>query len=110
MGEIYSEEENTRSEKRGKRKTNSLTVLDSYGTNVSQLAIEGKLDPVIGREEEIKRTIQILGRRKKNNPVLVGEPGVGKCVTGDSEIEIRNKKTGKIERITISEFIKLIDS
>ena len=76
MGEIYPEEE-----KKGKGKTpksNSLTILDTYGTNVTQLAIENKLDPVIGREDEILRVVQILGRRRKNNPVLVGEPGVGK--------------------------------
>ena len=53
-------------------------MLDTYGTNLSKRAIEGKLDPVIGRSEEILRVIQILGRRRKNNPVLVGEPGVGK--------------------------------
>lgn len=77
MGEIYPEDENIQRDKKGK-KVNTLTVLDTYGTNVTQLAIEEKLDPVIGREDEILRVIQILGRRRKNNPVLVGEPGVGK--------------------------------
>ena len=78
MGEIYPEEENVQRGKKRPKKVNSLTVLDSYGTNVTQLALDNKLDPVIGREEEILRVIQILGRRRKNNPVLVGEPGVGK--------------------------------
>lgn len=77
MGEIYPEEDNIQ-QQRARKKTNSLTILDSYGTNVTQLAIDEKLDPVIGREDEILRVIQILGRRRKNNPVLVGEPGVGK--------------------------------
>ena len=52
--------------------------LEKYGRDLTQLAKEGKLDPVIGRDEEIRRTIQILSRRTKNNPVLIGEPGVGK--------------------------------
>ena len=53
-------------------------TLEQYGVDLTQLAKEGKLDPVIGRHEEIRRTLQILARRTKNNPVLIGEPGVGK--------------------------------
>lgn len=53
-------------------------ALEQYGRNVCDLARAGKLDPVIGRSEEIRRTIQVLSRRTKNNPVLIGEPGVGK--------------------------------
>ncbi|KGN75221.1 Clp protease ClpC [Porphyromonas macacae] len=53
-------------------------ALDSFGVDITEQAKSGKLDPVIGREQEIERVIQILGRRKKNNPVLIGEPGVGK--------------------------------
>lgn len=53
-------------------------ALKKYGTDLTALAREGKLDPVIGREEEIRRTLQVLSRRRKNNPVLIGEPGVGK--------------------------------
>ena len=53
-------------------------VLKKYTIDVTQKALDGKLDPVIGREEEIRRTIQVLSRRTKNNPVLIGEPGVGK--------------------------------
>ena len=60
-------------------RTKSKTpVLDSFGTDLTQAAAEGKLDPVIGREKEIMRVSEILGRRKKNNPILIGEPGVGK--------------------------------
>ncbi|MCS7214857.1 MAG: ATP-dependent Clp protease ATP-binding subunit [Thermodesulfovibrio sp.] len=62
---------------REKRKTNT-PALDEFGRDLNLLALEGKLDPVIGREEEIERVIQILGRRIKNNPVIIGEPGVGK--------------------------------
>ncbi len=53
-------------------------ALEQYGQNLTQKAREGKLDPVIGRAEEIRRTIQVLSRRTKNNPVLIGEPGTGK--------------------------------
>ncbi|MGK7884588.1 MAG: ATP-dependent chaperone ClpB [Crocosphaera sp.] len=57
---------------------NKYEALEKYGRDLTQLAREGKLDPVIGRDDEIRRTIQILSRRTKNNPVLIGEPGVGK--------------------------------
>src|ERR687891_97884 len=56
----------------------SSKLLDQFGRNLTKLASEGKLDPVVGRETEIERIMQILSRRTKNNPVLVGEPGVGK--------------------------------
>lgn len=59
-------------------KSAKTPMLDSFGKDLTQLAIEGKLDPVVGREKEIKRCSQILARRKKNNPLLIGEPGVGK--------------------------------
>ncbi len=63
---------------RGSRNTNATPTLDEYSRNLTQMAREGKLDPVIGREKEIRRLIQILSRRTKNNPCLIGEPGVGK--------------------------------
>jgi ATP-dependent Clp protease ATP-binding subunit ClpC len=58
-------------------------TLDEFGSNLTQLATEGKLDPVVGRQKEIERVIQILGRRTKNNPVLIGEPGVGKTAIAE---------------------------
>ena len=57
---------------------NGSTVLDQFGRNLTQLARDGKLDPLVGREKEIERVMQVLSRRTKNNPVLIGEPGVGK--------------------------------
>ena len=61
------------------KKENSKTpVLDTFGTDLTQAALDEKLDPCVGREKEIQRVIEILGRRKKNNPILIGEPGVGK--------------------------------
>ena len=58
-------------------------VLDNFGRDLTKLAIEDKLDPVVGREKEIERVAQILSRRKKNNPVLIGEPGVGKTAIAE---------------------------
>ena len=67
------------------------TVLDQFGRNLTQQAREGKLDPVIGREKEIERVMVVLSRRTKNNPVLIGEPGVGKsaCVEGLAQAIVR---------------------
>jgi len=62
---------------------NSIQALEKYCKNLTRLAREGKLDPVIGREEEIRRTIQVLSRRTKNNPMLIGEPGVGKTAIAE---------------------------
>ena len=60
-----------------------VPTLEEFGTNLTQMAIEGKLDPVVGRAKEIERVVQILGRRTKNNPVLIGEPGVGKTAIAE---------------------------
>ena len=68
-------------------------MLDSFGKDLTQLALEGKLDPVVGRDSEIKRCIQILARRKKNNPILIGEPGVGKTAIVEGLAEMIVKKT-----------------
>jgi ATP-dependent Clp protease ATP-binding subunit ClpC len=71
----------------------SSLVLDQFGRNYTQAAKEGKLDPVIGREKEIERVMQVLSRRTKNNPVLIGEPGVGKtaCVEGLAQAIVRGE-------------------
>ena len=61
----------------------SLKALEKYCKNLTELAQEGKLDPVIGRDEEIRRTMQVLSRRTKNNPMLIGEPGVGKTAIAE---------------------------
>ncbi|MEO1004864.1 MAG: ATP-dependent Clp protease ATP-binding subunit, partial [Cyanobacteria bacterium J06638_38] len=67
----------------GTQGRNKTPTLDEFGSNLTQMAGEGKLDPVVGRQKEIERVIQILGRRTKNNPVLIGEPGVGKTAIAE---------------------------
>ena len=72
-------------------------VLDNFGRDLTKLAVEGKLDPVIGREKEIERVAQVLSRRKKNNPVLIGEPGVGKtAIIEGLAIRIIDKKVSRV--------------
>lgn len=80
-GAMYKEEMNPKSSK--KKKKEGTATLDQYSRDITALAIEGKLDPIIGREAEIRRVIQILSRRTKNNPCLVGEPGVGKTAIAE---------------------------
>ncbi len=76
-----------------KRKNSTTPTLDKVAVNLNQRTREGGIDPVIGREKEIKRVIQILSRRTKNNPILVGEPGVGKTAVAEAiATEIVNKK------------------
>ncbi|MEF9935051.1 MAG: ATP-dependent Clp protease ATP-binding subunit [Clostridium sp.] len=81
--EDFKKSLNDKSEKKSKSKNKKTKNLDTYGVNLTALAAEGKIDEVIGRSEEIQRAIQILNRRSKNNPVLIGEPGVGKTAIAE---------------------------
>ncbi len=74
----YEEDSSASTERRGTKKAGRKTALDFFGTDLTSLARQNKLDPVVGREAQIRRVITILNRRTKNNPVLIGEPGVGK--------------------------------
>ncbi len=72
-------------------------VLDSYGVDLTATALQGKLDPVVGRDKEIERLAQILSRRKKNNPVLIGEPGVGKSAIAEGlALRIAQRKVSRV--------------
>ena len=80
-----------------RRPANDTPVLDNFGTDITRAAVEGKLDPVVGREREIERLAQILSRRKKNNPVLIGEPGVGKsAIVEGLALRITQKKVSRV--------------
>lgn len=90
-----------------RKATNDTPVLDNFGTDVTKLALDGKLDPVIGREKEIERVAQILSRRKKNNPILIGEPGVGKsAIVEGLATRIVQKK---VSRILFNKRVVLLD-
>merc|ERR1712100_992526 len=82
-------------------------TLDEFGTNLTKLASESKLDPVVGRHSEIDRVVQILGRRTKNNPVLIGEPGVGK--TAIAEGLAQRIQTGDIPDILEDKRVLTLD-
>lgn len=105
MGEIYPDEEAQRPPKKSTIKPSG--ILDQYGTNVSKAAEEDRLDPVVGRVDEIARMIQILGRKRKNNPVLVGPPGSGKTAIVDGlALMIRD---GRVPRILKDKIIYTLE-
>jgi len=82
-------------DKKGKKST--TPVLDNFGRDLTKIALEGNMDPVIGREKEIERVSQILSRRKKNNPLLIGEPGVGKSAIAEGlALRIIQKKVSRV--------------
>ena len=88
-------------------KKSKTPVLDNFGRDLTQMAEEGKLDPVVGREKEIQRVSQILSRRKKNNPLLIGEPGVGKSAIAEG-LALRIIKR-KVSRILFNKRVVTLD-
>ncbi|MDX1326701.1 MAG: ATP-dependent Clp protease ATP-binding subunit [Arenibacter sp.] len=97
-GDSHEEKESTFGAGTPKGSKKSKTpVLDNFGRDLTRMAEENKLDPVVGREKEIERVSQILSRRKKNNPLLIGEPGVGKSAIAEGlALRIVNKKVSRI--------------
>jgi ATP-dependent Clp protease ATP-binding subunit ClpC len=104
FGEEFGDKSKKTTVKRGK--TSKTPVLDNFCADITKAVEEGNFDPIIGREKEIKRVSQILSRRKKNNPVLIGEPGVGKCFIADTEVVMRDDLTGEVFKTTVINFIK----
>lgn len=89
--------ESSKSSKSTTSKKSKTPVLDNFGRDLTALAEEGKLDPVVGRKKEIERVSQILSRRKKNNPLLIGEPGVGKSAIAEGlALRIVQRKVSRI--------------
>ncbi|MEO2053065.1 ATP-dependent Clp protease ATP-binding subunit [Flagellimonas beolgyonensis] len=96
MGDAKEGSFGSGSAQKGNKKSKT-PVLDNFGRDLTKLAEENKLDPVVGREKEIERVSQILSRRKKNNPLLIGEPGVGKSAIAEGlALRIINKKVSRI--------------
>lgn len=96
----------TRSTTKGNNKS-ATPMLDSFGRDLTKLAAEGKLDPVVGRQKELERIAQILSRRKKNNPVLIGEPGVGKSAVAEGLA--MNIVQGHVSRTLINKRVVTLD-
>lgn len=92
-----SEERQQQAKATSRKPANDTPVLDNFGTDMTKAAEENRLDPVVGREKEIERLAQILSRRKKNNPILIGEPGVGKsAIVEGLALRIVQKKVSRI--------------
>ena len=79
--DIFEQKEEEKKSTSGNK--SSTPVLDNFGRDLTKSATEGVLDPIVGRQKEIERVSQILSRRKKNNPILIGEPGVGKSAIAE---------------------------
>lgn len=98
--------------KRPQNSNSKTPVIDTFSRDLSKLAEEGKIDPIIGREKEIERVSQILSRRKKNNPVLIGEPGVGKSAIAEGlALRISQRKCSRIlfnKRIVILDLSSMV--
>lgn len=90
-------DQNTDKEKAKKQAKSKTPVLDNFGRDLTRAAEENKLDPIVGREKEIERVAQVLSRRKKNNPVLIGEPGVGKTAIAEGlALRIVQRKVSRV--------------
>lgn len=111
---MYEEEETdqenekiSRSQSDKKGKGGATPALDKFGYDMTKAAAEGRLDPIVGRENEIQRLAQVLSRRKKNNPVLIGEPGVGKSAIVEGLASLINQK--KVSRVLLNKRVVGLD-
>lgn len=96
-GKPSSNQPSSKATSEKKQERSKTPVLDNFGRDLTKMAIENKLDPIVGREKEIERVAQVLSRRKKNNPVLIGEPGVGKTAIAEGlALRIINKNVSRV--------------
>lgn len=95
----FDEIDETKKNKKTNHSRSATPILDNFGRDVTKLAADGQIDPIIGRSDEIERVAQILSRRKKNNPILIGEPG---CVVGDTMITIRRVSDENNHKILVT--------
>lgn len=107
LGGFPEDDENLdKSSKRKMTDKNKTPALDNFCNNITKMADDGKLSPVIGRGDEILRLCTILSRKNKNNPVLIGEAGTGKCFLGDTFITIKHRESGVVSRVPIISLMK----
>ncbi len=109
---LLGSSDDTRLQEESAGRTSATPTVDQFGRDLTKLAKEGKLDPVVGRETEIERVIQVLSRRTKNNPCLIGEPGVGKTAIAEGLaqriIEVRVPETLKDKRVVTLELAAVV--
>ena len=97
MGSFGSQGGKSANPESGAKSNSETPVLDNFGVDLTKAAEEDRLDPIVGREKEIERLAQILSRRKKNNPILIGEPGVGKsAIVEGLALRIIQKKVSRV--------------
>ncbi|MCR4965422.1 MAG: ATP-dependent Clp protease ATP-binding subunit [Bacteroidales bacterium] len=102
-----NDDDDERVTSRSKKSGSATPILDSFGKDLTQYAMKGKLDPVVGRQKELERIAQILSRRKKNNPVLIGEPGVGKSALAEGLAT--NIVEGRVPRNLLNKRVVTLD-
>ena len=90
------------------KKGSTTPILDTFSRDLVKLANEGKIDPIVGRENEVKRICQILTRKTKRNVLVCSNPGVGKCIGGDTKVTIRNNRTNKVMEISVNELVNTL--
>ena len=106
-GEFYTPEERKPESRKPGDSKSKTPVLDNFGRDLTKAAEEGRLDPIVGREKEIERVSQILSRRKKNNPILIGEPGVGKTAIAEG-LALRIVQR-KVSRVLFNKRVVMLD-
>ncbi len=106
----YEKKGGTQNENQTNKSKSKTPIIDGFSRDLTALANEGKIDPVIGRDDEVNRVAQVLARRKKNNPILIGDPGVGKCLAKGTKVLMYDGSFKKVEDIVINDQLMGVDS